>query len=127
MFKSLSQVFYVNKNCFSVYRFFIFQSIFKLNKYRRAILNNHFGRYRSMQDVVPSQQHLMGLNDRNYQWYSRVEQEMLPPQESTVIHNYYSGPSAPYVPQVFQQNVSEAVIQQTSCIAFQYSFARQFG
>ncbi|XP_009625497.1 uncharacterized protein [Nicotiana tomentosiformis] len=84
-------------------------------------------RYRSMQDVVPSQQHLMGLNDRNYQWYLRVEREMLPPQESTVIHNYYSGPSAPYVPQVFQQNVSEAVIQQTSCIAFQNSFARQFG
>ncbi|XP_009796824.1 uncharacterized protein [Nicotiana sylvestris] len=84
-------------------------------------------RYTSMQDVVPSQQQFMGLNDRNYQWYSRVEQEMLPPQESTVIHNYYSGPSAPYVPQVFQQNVSEAVIQQTSSISFQYSFARQFG
>lgn len=127
MFKSLSQVFYVNKNCFPVYWFFFFQSIFKHNKYRRVILNCHFDRYTSMQDVVLSQQQFMGLNDRNYQWYSRVEQEMLPPQESTVIHNYYSGPSAPYVPQVFQQNVSEAVIQQTSSISFQYSFARQFG
>ncbi|XP_060168865.1 uncharacterized protein LOC132599500 isoform X3 [Lycium barbarum] len=78
-------------------------------------IQNPYLRYNSAQDVVPSQQYLMGLNDRNYQSYSQVEQGMLQPQESIVTHNYYSGPSAPYVPPPFpQQYASEAVIHTTT-------------
>lgn len=116
-------------NCSSVYSFLVYQSIFKLNKYRRVILNCPIGRYGSMQGGVPSLPHLMKLNDKNYQLYSGVERGMLPPQESIVTRNYYSGPSAPYAPPVLQQYASsEAVIQEgTSSMSFEYSLVRRLG
>ncbi|MCD7466652.1 hypothetical protein HAX54_003563 [Datura stramonium] len=91
-------------------------------------IRNPYLRYRSMQGRVPWQPRLMELNDRNCQLYSRVEPGMLPPQESIVTCNYYSGRSAPYVPPVLQQYASEAVMQEgTSSISFEYSLVRRLG
>lgn len=116
------------RSCSPFYKFLVHQSIFKLNKYRRLILNFPIDSYRPMQDGVPSQPHLMEQTDRNYQFYSGVERGMLPPQENIVTHNYSSGPSAPYVPPVQQQYASEAVMQQgTSSMSFERSLIRRFG
>ncbi|KAK4375490.1 hypothetical protein RND71_006167 [Anisodus tanguticus] len=75
-----------------------------------ADIQNPYLRYRSVHDGVPLQQHPMELKDRNYPLYSGVERGMLPPQESIVTHNYYSGPSAPCVPPAVQQPPQESIV-----------------